>query len=321
MNKKERMDKTGPAGSVAAQTDNPAEKQLHEINRYKDASFPVGMYVVTRERIIPEGRGYMDLHWHAELQMNLVTSGTMRIQVNGVEYTLEKGQGIFINRNFLHITTGLTGDGEYVSFNFPERMLGFFSGSRMEQDDVLPFTSRYAFSAVVLNREIPWQAEVLGQLWKLRDLFLDELWKGKKGHAEYHVSLIITGIWYQLITHIEDEISALSKAGVRKQERIQTMLSFIHENYMNPIKLKAIADAASVSEGECCRCFQEMVRKSPNQYLLSYRVARAMELLDTTEKSVTEIAAETGFSDASHFIQYFRRQNGITPKEYRNKKC
>lgn len=296
-------------------------KQLHEVNRYKDSAFPVGMYVVTRERIIPEGRGYMDLHWHEELQMNLVISGTMQIQVNGVEYILEKGQGIFINRNFLHITTGLTGDGQYVSFNFPERMLGFFSGSRMEQDDVQPFTSRYAFSAVVLTPDVSWQKSVLAQIWELRDLFLEEIWKGKKGHAEYRASLLITGVWYQLITHIGGELRAVSNAGVRKQERIQAMLSYIHNNYMFPIKLKQIAMAASVSEGECCRCFQEMVRKSPNQYLVSYRIARAMELLAATEKSVTEIAADTGFSDTSHFIQYFRRQNGVTPKAYRNQKC
>lgn len=295
------------------------EKQLHEINQYQDAAFPVGMFLVTKDRIIPEGRGYRDLHWHAELQIDLVISGTMKIQVNGTEYTLQKGEGIFINRNILHITTGMTTDAEYVSFNFPEQILGFFHGSRMEQEDVLPFTSRYAFSAVALKPEVEWQSVILEQLGTLRTLFLEEIWEGKKGHAKYLASLLIAGVWYQLITHVEDELSAPSKGGLRKQERIQTMLSFIHENYMNPIKLKEIADSASVSEGECCRCFQEMVRKSPNQYLIGYRIARAMELLDRTERSVTEIAEETGFSDSSHFIQYFRRQTGITPKEYRNK--
>ena len=85
------------------------------------------------------------------------------------------------------------------------------------------------------------------------------------------------------------------------------MLSFIHDNYMNPIRLREIAAAASVSEGECCRCFRDMIRKSPNQYLVAYRISRG-----------TEIAQETGFNDASHFIQYFKRQTGMTPKEYRN---
>lgn len=50
-------------------------RELHEQNRYVDSSFPVGMYRVTKERIVPSGRGFSDLHWHEELQFTLVTHG------------------------------------------------------------------------------------------------------------------------------------------------------------------------------------------------------------------------------------------------------
>ena len=75
-------------------------RDLHEINQYRDSAFPVGMYVVTKEKIVPRGRGYLDLHWHEELQFTLVTSGTLGIQVKGVVYRLREGDAIFINRNF-----------------------------------------------------------------------------------------------------------------------------------------------------------------------------------------------------------------------------
>lgn len=129
-------------------------KSLQEINRYKDSAFPVGMYVVTKDQIVPHGRGYMDLHWHEELQLTYVTSGMLELQVNGTGYRLEKGEGILINRNFVHITTGLTDGGRYVSYNFPDRLLGFFPGSRMEREDVLPYTSQYAFPAMVFKPEV-----------------------------------------------------------------------------------------------------------------------------------------------------------------------
>ena len=318
---------------VTEEKSTEAIRELHEINRYRDTAFPVGMYIVTKEKIIPQGRGYLDLHWHEELQVTLVTSGAMGMQVNGLVYRLREGEAIFINRNFLHITTELTDGGRYVSFNFPDKMLGFFAGSRMEQDDVLPFTGNYAFPALVFKREVPWQAEILDMLWKLQEVMTGkereeeqtkktvsgEKTAEKKERPEYLVSLLITGIWYRMITNMES-VRTPSRSRVRKQERIQSMLSFIHENYMNPIQLCEIAQAANVSEGECCRCFREMVRESPGQYLLRYRVTQAMELLNGSEKSVTEVAAETGFSDASHFIQYFRKKTGMTPKEYRNKK-
>lgn len=151
-------------------------KSLQEINRYKDSAFPVGMYVVTKEQIIPHGRGYMDLHWHEELQLTYVTSGMLELQVNGTGYRLEKGEGILINRNFVHITTGLTDGGRYVSYNFPDRLLGFFPGSRMEREDVLPYTSQYAFPAMVFKPEVCWQREILESMEEMRGLFLQEIW-------------------------------------------------------------------------------------------------------------------------------------------------
>lgn len=108
------------------------ERELHEINQYDDSSFPVGLYSVTKENIIPEGRGYMDLHWHEELQFTLAVQGKMTIRVDGVDYKLDQGNGIFINCNLLHVTTNLTDNGKYISINFPDRILGFFLGSAME---------------------------------------------------------------------------------------------------------------------------------------------------------------------------------------------
>ena len=80
------------------------DKQLHEINQYSDTAFPVGLYVVTKDRIIPKGRGHLDLHWHEELQFTLVTNGSVTMQVSGEIYKLQEGEAIFINRNLLHIT-------------------------------------------------------------------------------------------------------------------------------------------------------------------------------------------------------------------------
>lgn len=291
-------------------------KELHETNQYRDAAFPVGMYIVTRERIVPHGRGYLDLHWHEELQLTLVTNGRLRIQVNGESYILEEGQAIFINRNILHITTELTEDGRYISFNFPDKMLGFFAGSRMEQDDVLPFMGSCAFPAAVFRGGAAWQNEILAGLWRMQGYFSGE----KKKRIEYRISIEITSIWYQMILNMEEELRNPSKGTVRKQERTRRMLTFIHENYMNPIHLSDIAASASVSQGECCRCFQEVVRESPGQYLIDYRLSRAMEWLSGTEWSITEIALNAGFSDSSHFIQSFKKKTGMTPVEYRKQK-
>lgn len=73
-------------------------KQLHETIFYPDASFPYIMYTANALKIIPEGRGFNDLHWHEELQITLVTKGKLTIQVNGIDHELEAGQAILINK-------------------------------------------------------------------------------------------------------------------------------------------------------------------------------------------------------------------------------
>ncbi len=55
-----------------------------------------------------------------------------------------------------------------------------------------------------------------------------------------------------------------------------------------------------------------------HQYVISYRIKYARSLLRYTEKAISDIADETGFTDASYFTKMFKAQFGMTPKEYRN---
>ena len=290
------------------------QDKLHESNRYKDMAFPVGMYTVTIDGIEPEGRGYLDLHWHEELQYTVILSGTVNMQVNGDDYLLSEGQGILINKNLLHITNELSEDGKYYSINSHDNLLGFYIGSRMELDNVRPYTNNLLFPVIVLEPQNGWQANILNKLALIREELMDCL-----DLYQYRVALLLTEAWYEVISHI-GKVSQPTAAYIRKQERMQKMLSFIHERYSDAIFLDDIAMSAGVSTGECCRCFRETIHESPNQYLIKYRISRASELLTITDLSVTEIALECGFNDTSHFIDYFRKRIGKTPFEFRNRR-
>lgn len=56
---------------------------------------------------------------------------------------------------------------------------------------------------------------------------------------------------------------------------------------------------------------------SPFQYLLSVRIRQAKLLLNATDYSIEQVAAQTGFKDAGHFSQIFKKEVGITPLKYR----
>jgi AraC-like DNA-binding protein len=56
----------------------------------------------------------------------------------------------------------------------------------------------------------------------------------------------------------------------------------------------------------------------PTQYLNGYRVEKAQTLLKNTDRSITDIALAVGFDDASYFARIFKKQTGMTPREYKN---
>lgn len=280
---------------------------------YPDQSFPCIMYTHTIHGGVPEGRGVNDLHWHEELQITLVTRGKLTIQINGMDHELSAGQAIFINKSVLHIVTKLTPSGEYISYNFPEKLLAFYADSTMEQRYVFPYTNSYLLSFVVTGED-EWQHKFLRILREIKQKFDTE----KKWGWEYEVSIKTVQLWLMLTANISLAEEEIPKYNKRQQERLQLMLSYIHQNYANNVSLKEIADVAHLSVSECTRSFKKTIHMTPYDYLVKYRIKKSCELLLSTEHTITEIARMVGFNHVNHFIQSFKKHHEKTPKEFRN---
>lgn len=288
---------------------------LQKKELYESPDFPFVIFHVTGKQCTPPGPGYHYLHWHEDLQFTIVTKGTISMQVNGINYELHKGHGIFINSGLLHMTKQISDSGEYISFNFPAKLLSYSYGTALEMKYVLPYTSNYSFPVLTLSPASMWQNQLLQRLLALNTLWTSEHVYGKN----YEIVIRLSEIWLLLIRNIKDSVGQPSHTFVRKQENLQAMLAYIHGNFMNDISLTDIASAAHISNGECCRCFKNTLHITPYEYLLTIRIAQSTDLLRETNDSVTQIAGKVGFNNGSHFIQIFKKRMKMTPHEYR--KC
>lgn len=288
---------------------------LEESNRASvstDNSFPFTMFTITEKQCVPPGPGFHYLHWHEDLQFTLVTKGNVLLQVDGADYRLAAGDSIFINSGFLHMTSEITRGGEYLSFNFPSRFLSFFPGSGPEQDYVLPFTGNYRFPARRFDGSGGFGQELSARLYSLAELCRSNVY-GKS----YEIAVKTAELWLFMIREIHGSLPKDGQLRIHSQQKLQSMLSFIHQNYAGDITLSEIASAAHVSAGDCCRTFKKVLHVTPYRYLLWYRIQKSADLLRETGDSVAKIAGMTGFNDSSHFIQCFKRQLGQTPLKYR----
>ena len=66
-------------------------------------------------------------------------------------------------------------------------------------------------------------------------------------------------------------------------------------------------------------CFRQELGMTPIAYLNRYRVTQAKRLLKETDKTITEIALDVGFSDSGYFSRVFRKEVGMSPDAYRRR--
>ncbi len=102
-------------------------------------------------------------------------------------------------------------------------------------------------------------------------------------------------------------------------EALKPIAEHIDKHFAEPISINCLAKMAKTSLANFQRQFTRIFGIPPGRYITAIRLNAARKLLETTDKLVSEIAAETGFWDQSHFTKQFRRERGITPGEYRRR--
>ena len=100
---------------------------------------------------------------------------------------------------------------------------------------------------------------------------------------------------------------------------VEELDNYIRENVSDEISNTEIGAIFGYHPFYVSRMLKERKGMTLRQYIIAYRLKQAKRLLELSDKSAAEIAAECGFTDASYFAKTFKSAFGITPKEYRNK--
>lgn len=182
----------------------------------------------------------------------------------------------------------------------------------MDQKYVRPLIQNSSIEMIPLSPEEPAQAELLK---KIRQAFtLSE----KDWGYEFKLRQQLTDIWMELL-EIAHPLMESEHPRKTSDKEIKEMLVYIHDHFSDSISTEQIAEAAHVSKRGCFRIFQENLHMTPGDYLRSYRLRKAGQMLREGNEPVTEIAYTCGFCSGSYFGKMFREQFGCTPAEYRKK--
>ena len=98
---------------------------------------------------------------------------------------------------------------------------------------------------------------------------------------------------------------------------MDAIVSFLNENYMQPISLARISENAYLSPVYISRVFKELMGEAPINYLIRIRLAKACEFMQQQpDISIRTVAASVGYDDAYYFSKLFKKHYGVSPREY-----
>ena len=273
--------------------------EFNEFCQRGTVDFPIEAYRLDRSH--PRYR--MPYHWHHEMELLRVLSGSFALSLDEREYLLPAGSAVLIGSGVLH--GGVPQNCRYECIVFDPAVL--LKNSAVEPLQKL-LSGEIAFSPLLPVQRPELEKAISGLFFAME-------------RPEGAGRLMVLAALYQFFGCLLQggccsEGSEQSRFDRRKMVQLKRVLTFMEEHFSEPVTLEQIAAQAEMSPRYFCRFFQELTHRSPIEYLNYYRIEQAGDRLLHSALSVTEIAYNCGFNDLSYFIRVFKRLKGVTPKKY-----
>ncbi len=149
----------------------------------------------------------------------------------------------------------------------------------------------------------------------LRDIILKMLSYRKDDTVGQYM---VQGLAYQFFSVLLQDMEVQIVDVTSRNEIVNRAVEYVRDNYANPsVKVTEIARAVNVERGYLYSLFMKHLGLSPQEYLKSFRLTKATELLDHTDFPMGKVALYCGYQDPVTFSKAFKKMFGLPPAKYR----
>ena len=295
-------------------------KNIHSIEFYTGSKeellpnfandFP---YIASRAELDKYIGRFVPWHWHKTVELFYMESGSLEYDTPGRKILFPAGSGGMVNSNVLHMTKAMSQTEKNIQLLhiFDVSLLAGVQGSRIEQKYITPVVTAPQIELIPLFPGNVAEEKILKRIL--------EVFHFSSNEFGYEVKLreALSEIWlmlFELCRPIQEK-----KEDNKNNDKIKLMMIYIHEHYQEKISIPELAAAAYLSERDCFRVFHDCLHTTPIEYIRSYRLQAACQMLARGHESVTAISHACGLGSSSYFGKVFREYTHCTPLEYRRK--
>lgn len=235
-------------------------------------------------------------HFHEHYVIGFIENGQRCLYCKNKEYTIMRGDIVLFNPEDNHACIQTDhGTLDYRGINISKQTMLHFAQEITEKKELPLFSS-----TVVCNDEI------IYYLRPLHEMIMQGINDFKK---EENFLFLLSSLIQNYAQHFENTVPECSK-------EIEKACEFMENNFSEHISLEQICHTVGLSKSTLLRAFTKSKGITPYRYLETIRINEAKKLLKSGYCPI-DVAIQTGFSDQSHFTNYFSSFIGITPSVYR----
>ena len=259
-----------------------------------------GLKILTPEFLVPN-EVCIIMHWHEQMELILVTEGTLYLQVGNENCTLTKDQLAIIPPKVAHYGVAGNKGTLYKTIIFdPTRLYNRLGITELFLKPLAEYRSSFQ----------PWtdQPDIIALMHSLFVMPEDNF-----------AALSLTAKLYELLALLYKYCSREEQSTDISKSKQQHILDYIDQHYCEDISSASICRHFGYSEAYFCRLFKKTTGLTPMNYIRILRLEKAASLIIKQKDSIHIIAEKCGFTSISYFNESFKAQYRMTPKEYQEK--
>lgn len=237
-------------------------------------------------------------HFHEYYVIGFIEKGQRLLSCKNKEYTIEPGDLLLFNPRDNHTCEQV--DGKTLDY----RCI-----------NIKPETMRKAVFEITGKEYLPYfipqvvfHSEFVAVLRELHQMIMDE-------ERDFRKEEIFFFLLEQLIEEYTEQIVPAENA--EQSTEVRAICEFLENHYMENITLDDLCKLIGLSKYYLLRTFTKQKGISPYSYLETIRIDKSKKMLEQGILPI-DVALQTGFTDQSHFSNFFKKFIGLTPKQYMN---